>query len=393
VSADQDTLLRRHLPQLKYDSHEVYFADSAAEWTDYGANRLMRGDSEIAAATPSDGVPKLSLDFLGPTYPGDVEAKKGDVIGDAERDYAKASRLLHQQDAYRNRVYGHFVPDGNERWLQYWFFYFYNDFNLVGGILGAGRHEGDWEMIQLRLGEKDIPDYAVYAQHKKAGVRRWGEVEMVPGTERPVVYVARGSHASYFDLGPLGIGMHGTGNWVDWADGERSSPEPTLEIVREGQPQWKWLHWPGHWGDTKPGPLFHLPFDDDSPTGPGAHPQWSRPLDLAPKLQVEWEQAVVGAAVPTLEKAEVSRSDDGLAIDYAVQAPEGKGIRGLVVTVNSPDDPAPPVAHTIDAEAPAGLARLAMPIDPAKAYDVAVSAAFEDRSPTASIRSDLPAVA
>jgi Vacuolar protein sorting-associated protein 62 len=390
VSADPDALLRHHLPHLKYDSHEIYFADSAAEWTDYTANRLMRGDTEIAAATPAAGVPRLSLDFLGPIYPDDVEADKNDVIGDAEGDYAKASHFLHQQGAYRNRVYGHFVPVGEERWLQYWFFYFYNDFNLVGGILGAGRHEGDWEMIQLRLGEDDRPDYAVYAQHKKAGVRRWNEVELVPGTERPVVYVARGSHASYFDLGPLGIGMHGTGNWVDWADGERPSPEPKLEIVREDQDRWKWVHWPGHWGDTKK-KFFHLPFDDDSPIGPGPHSQWSSPGGLA-HLEVEPEP-VPEADIPTLAKAEVIRRDDGLAIDYAVEAGEGRGIRALVVTVNSRDDPAPPVAHTIDAEAPTGVARLAMPIDPAKAYDVAVSAAFEDRSPTASLRSDLPAVA
>jgi hypothetical protein len=400
VSADADTLLRRHLPQLKYDSHEVYFADSAAEWTDYTANRLMRGDTEIAAATPAEGVPKLSLDFLGPTYPGDVKAEEGDVIGDAERDYAKAARLLHQQKEYRNRIYGRLVINGDERWLQYWFFYFYNDFNLAGKFIGAGRHEGDWEMIQLRLGPDDVPDYAVYAQHKHAGVRSWNQVDRVPGSERPVVYVARGSHASYFEPG-----VHGTGAWVDLADGRRraSDDEPELRIVEDGEDDWKWLEWPGHWGDTKPKPielpfidrLVKIPFDSDSPVGPGMHRQWKEPRVLAPRLVSGASTAEVAEPVarPTLTKAVATRTEDGLSIDYEVHAPAGAALRGLVVTVNSPDDPGPPQAHTIEVEAPSGAASLSLPLDPSKGYDAYVSAAFADRSPTASLRSDLAAFA
>jgi hypothetical protein len=378
---EPDGLLRRHLPVLKYDSHEAYFADSAAEWTDYSANRLMRGSAVIAAATPTDGVPQLSLDFLGSSYPGGVKAEKGDVIGDSERDYAKASRLLHRKKEYRNRIYGRLVDGGGERWLQYWFFYFYNDFNLIGGLIGAGRHEGDWEMIQLRLDKDDAPDFAVYAQHKEAGVRPWSSVESAPGTLRPVVYVARGSHASYFNAGP-----HGTGAWFDWADGERPSPDSQLEIVREGRPEWAWLYWPGHWGDTKPGAIA-LPFDDDSPVGPAMHAQWKRPASLLGHQRLEATPAA--GALPTLSKAAATRADDGLSIDYEIHAPQGTAIRGLVVTVNSADDSAPPSAHTVEVEAPSGVAQLPLPVDPSKRYDVYVSAAFTDRSPTASVRSDI----
>jgi hypothetical protein len=398
MSADADTLLRRHLPFLKYDSHECYFADSAAEWTDYTANRLLRGETVLAAATP-DGTPKLSLSFLGSSYTSGDKADEGDVIGNAERDYAKAARLLHQQKEYRNRIYGHFVADGDERWLQYWFFYFYNDFNLAGKFIGAGRHEGDWEMIQLRLGPDDVPDYAVYAQHKHAGVRSWNQVDRVPGSERPVVYVARGSHASYFEPG-----VHGTGAWVDLADGRRraSKDEPELKIVEDGEDDWKWLEWPGHWGDTKPKPIelpfidpLKIPFDSDSPVGPGMHRQWRKPRVLAPQLAPGVSTAEVAEPVarPTLTKAVATRTEDGLSIDYEVHAPAGAALRGLVVTVNSPDEPAPPQAHTIEVEAPSGVAPLPLPLDPSKGYDVYVSAAFADRSPTESRRSDLAAVA
>lgn len=398
-----DALLERHLPFLKYDSHECYFADSAAEWTDYEANRLQRGDEVLAEAKPAggDGKPRLSLDFLGAKYPDGKAAKEGDLISDTRRDYAEASGRLHRLGKYANRIYGHFVEDKkrNERWLQYWFFYFYNDFNLVGNIIGAGRHEGDWEMIQLRLGKDDVPDYAVYAQHKHAGVRHWGQVERLPGGKRPVVYVARGSHASYFEPGP-----HGTGAWIDWADGGRPrETDSKLEIVREGEPGWKWLDWPGHWGDSKPATIrlpfishaIHPPFDSDSPVGPAMHKQWNEPHLLAPELSTARPpiEGVEAAAIPRMAKVRASRSDGGLAVDYEVQGAEGADLRGLVVTVNSPDEEGvPPRTHTVEVEAPAGQAQLPIQLDPAKRYDVYASAAFADRSPTESRRSDIDAV-
>jgi hypothetical protein len=389
MSAETDLLLERHRPLLKYDSHESYFADSAAEWTDWKANRLRQGDRILAEATPHDGTPKLSLDFLGPdTYGNGEKVKKTDLIGDSEKDYAEASRELHQDPIYRNRMYGRAIADPAGRlWLQYWFFYFYNDFNLIGGFFGAGRHEGDWEMIQLRLTEKGGPDYAVYAQHKEAGVRRWDQVDVVPGTERPIVYVARGSHASYFEPGkhPLEVAY-------DWADGKRRSPEVKLEIVREDEPEWRWILWPGQWGDTeKPKPVS-LPFDSDSPTGPCRHGQWEDPRKLAPDLPAEAATVRRVAEAPSpvaLSKAEARREGDRLLIEYEVRTAEGRALRGLVVTVNSPDDEAPPATRAIEADRLAGSAEWPRPIDPAKHYDVHVSAAFDDHLTTASVRSEV----
>ena len=55
---DVRVLLERHKPRLVYDSHEVYFADSAAIWPDSPTNVLKRLDGTVLAKAP-----KLALTF------------------------------------------------------------------------------------------------------------------------------------------------------------------------------------------------------------------------------------------------------------------------------------------------------------------------------------------
>ena len=158
-----EQLLRTHQPVLKYDSQESYFADSAATWTDNPGNRLERTDGNAVSA------PTLGLPFLGPVkYDDGRRAADKDRISNPSKRYREQALALHGNAKYANRVYGHAATDGDgDQWLQYWLFYFYNDYNLIGHFLHAGLHEGDWEMVQIRLrGGK--PDLAVYAQHKDA---------------------------------------------------------------------------------------------------------------------------------------------------------------------------------------------------------------------------------
>jgi hypothetical protein len=199
-SASED-LLRQFLPRLRYDSNEQYFADSAAQWTDNPGNELRRGDGTLLASAP-----ELSLDYIG-----DYAAEASDFISDPRRDYrAQYVALRVARPELKNRVYGHAVEQNGRLWLQYWFWYFYNDYSLA---LKAGLHEGDWEMVQLRM-HGDEPDVAVYAQHVYAEKRAWTDVEQDDG--HPVVYVARGSHASYFEAG-----FHTTEAWYDIGDHEQ----------------------------------------------------------------------------------------------------------------------------------------------------------------------------
>jgi hypothetical protein len=375
-------LLQRHRPFLKYDSHENYFADSAAEWTDNPGNRLLNADGDELAVAGD----RLSLGFLGGRYPDGSRARKADRISDPTKDYADQARALHSKRRYANRVYGHMVSDGDaDVWLQYWFFYFYNDYNLIGPFIHAGLHEGDWEMIQIHL-VNERPDHAVYAQHSVAEGRDWRQVDILPTTQRPIVYVARGSHASYFEPG-----TQWTGRWFDHADGKRRSPELTLEITDESDPEFRWLRWPGRWGDTKAG---GSPLDSDSPTGPAAHAQWKDPLKLEGSARAEAREAAGPEGPPPIPPPppRISAEWDGDKIQVNYQAfptQHGDWPDGLVVTVNSPDEDEPPTTEQFPIEEHAGVVELGTPVDPAHRYDLFASVATPDALGSESVRVDL----
>ncbi len=90
--------------------------------------------------------------------------------------------------------------------LQYWWFLFYND--------AWNRHQGDWEGVTLFLhrGPDDfVPVGAAYSCHDLGRWRRWQDIQRVddagrddPDGDHPVVYLARGSHAAYFDYNENG---------------------------------------------------------------------------------------------------------------------------------------------------------------------------------------------
>lgn len=163
--------------------------------------------------------------------------------------------------------------------IQYWFCYYYNDW--------ANEHEGDWETaaIFLRDGE---PVAAACSEHEGGEYREWNHVER--SGERPVLYVAAGSHALYFEPGAhlterpiaglqitaLDAGLLGR-DVLDFVDFTPTNLDPALTLDRArvivipdpdpGSGRWshldhdrgcfggcqydfEWLNFPGRWGAT-----------------------------------------------------------------------------------------------------------------------------------------------
>jgi hypothetical protein len=386
--SDRVALLRRFQPSLRYDSNEQFFADSAAQYCVNPGNELRRASvggkpgAVLASAVPIGRTPALALAFLGAkTYGDGTAVKKTDLIGVKGRDYRdQYVRLRTTHRELNNRIYGRAVEANGRLWLQYWFWYFYNDYQLA---LGAGTHEGDWEMIQLRIHQdREEPDVAVYAQHRHGEKRNWEGVEKVDGSpDTPVVYVARGSHASYFESG-----FHQTEGWYDVADGKRKSPALELEIVKHVEHAW--MGWPGRWGDTAPSD-HGTGIEQSSPTGPGTKKHWRNPDSL-----LDDAKAPATRMPPRAPEVTVRRVKNRIEIGYDFTDRSARPL-ALVVTVNSRNEKGvPPMTHTFDvAGTPRDTLKTNIPVHPARHYDVYTSTVAGDPAvPSASQFSELDAL-
>lgn len=347
MHGDDEALLKRYRPQLLYDSLEAYFADHPAQMLVNPGNEWRRADGTVVATAP------FGLDALTPDG-----ATSGDVLSIRNKDYAKQyARLRQAHPELNNHMVARVARDRNDRtWLQYWLWYFYNDYRLTAGY---GLHEGDWEMVQLRLDADGAPDQVVYNQHRKAQARPWDRVEKDPkNPDTPIVYVARGSHASYFERG-----VHPTEIWADVCDGGRRGPEATL-LVLDGTEAWP--RWPGTWGDTK----AHGPTDSNSPTGPGRKKEWGDP-------QKAWDDAYQQEPAKSPLPGpgfDVGRRHGLLTITYNVLRISGTPVT-LAVNVNSAQEPGvpPKTAHFPVDGKKRGTLTTDVEVDPAKTYDVRLS--------------------
>ena len=353
------TLLARHRPILVYDSQEAYFADAAAIWTDSPFNVLKRADGSVLAKPPT-----LSLGLLDAhTYGNGKPVLAGDTIGETTKDYAQHAKAMHAKAGYPNIIYGRVAKDSKgATWIQYWFFYYYNHFTLAGPFSG-GDHEGDWEMIQIRLNASEQPEQAVYAQHKSAESRAWAKVK-TNGTQ-PYVYSARGSHASYFESGP-----HFTGTWWDQNDAKGGQIAPAVTAL---DPQPKWVGWPGAWGDTK---ATISPLDSSSPVGPAQHAQWGDPLRLV--ATAARAAAAPAAAKPLLPAPTFTATRSGDTVKIAFTTPAKPQTVVVGVRDTSKDDPATQHVFAVDQT----TGEVEVPAPAGTAHDVTVSAITPDGNAT-----------
>ena len=194
---------------------------------------------------------------------------------DADEEYRAQPVSLPAGTAERragDRAYGHVAREDGETWLQYWLFYADNPQDR--GILATGRHEGDWELAQIRVGEGGVPAELVLAQHSWAERCPWSELE-TSDRGAPVLYVANGSHATYATPG-----THDR-PWPDpndEADGAGDEVRPTLTMIDDGGPAW--VDYSGPWGDSEAG---WVPGEASSPTGPrfASGDAWDHPGSYA----------------------------------------------------------------------------------------------------------------
>ena len=231
LTPDDAALLERHRPFLRYDPQDAFRACSARLMTDVSGNRLVRADGAVIKMTGAGRNP-LELHSLRAYPPGEREVETDHI--DAVAADQLIPPLLQSEPVYRNRAYGRVARHGGVRWLQYWFWLYHNPKNLFGW----GKHEGDWEMIQIRLDDDDRPVRASYSQHEHGETREWADVvKWDEDPNHPVVHLAPFSHAAYFEPG-----AHFYGAGVDNAAAHGPG------VLTEVEPFGDWVGWPGRWG-------------------------------------------------------------------------------------------------------------------------------------------------
>jgi len=219
------------------------------------------------------------IDLMGSA----VEAGGGEAScavdrGLIARTYVDSYRAA--EGRYPATVYARVKSAGNGAVIQYWINYPANDHPKLF-------HEGDWEMVQVRLDGTLTPYRADFSQHGSGQWRQWQDVEKAAGAGNPVVYVASGSHASYFRPGRFELVPFFA--W-DRADGGGEALDPVVQIIPEVEQAAGasgWLAFSGRWGEQTgaslclpevPG-IFSPAGHRDGPPGPAFQgAKWDDPL-------------------------------------------------------------------------------------------------------------------
>ena len=287
-------------------------------------NLLRSAHGEVIASAGGD--PAVTLDLLG-AYPDERTVHERDCLVQAPNVLGDARRM-EADPRYAGVLYGRVVPGrGGRVWLQYWWWLYYNPKNLFG----FGKHEGDWEMIQIGLRPDGEPEAVAYAQHASGEARKPKDVEWVErdGGRHPVVYVAPLSHASYFEAGthpyPVGIDH-------PYGDG----PEAWLPV----EPFGAWNDWPGYWGSQDHVILGKLGNPPRSPAHQGG--KWKDPAAFQRKMKRRKLRSVIGRLAHRLGGSfyplppELSARFEGrrCTIDYRVRQTSRRRSRHLYLSVH-----------------------------------------------------------
>lgn len=384
--------IRRLKPMMVYDEQEPYFADEASEIVSgigfegaqlYGprlkdvlGNVLadpFYEEPEFAEEwgwTP-EGEFKLNIEALAGTYPPNAEevellALEGDYVDEHNDTRQENAAFLHEE-GFGNHIYARWVQEGEDIWIQYWFFYYFNN-----GFLGEGDHEGDWEGVQVHLSAESsyLPESIVFNSHKGARRCAPGEISLTE-SDGPWVFVANGSHASYPASGTweTEVPFHSDSITV----GEESFVSPDLEHMSESEPDW--VTWPGHWGGSESSPL--------GPARPEHETEWAEPQVWEEEAEecfagYESERPMAarrgsgaarisavgrGGAHVGLDLVKAKRTPQGVKVKYRLTHPGriGMGPFAVILSVNSEEDEAPPRTIYVHRRARRGSATVPYP--------------------------------
>ncbi len=209
---------------------------------------------------------------LGDDYYLNLE---GEALGDT-CVYATDFKQLLEQGRAPAATYAHIAREPNHDGftLQYWFFWYFNQFNDL--------HEGDWEGMQLAfesntvrdaLGEE--PSEVILFQHAGGERASWTDSKVQKEGTHPVVYPAAGSHATFYNSAVyVQNGQNGSGLGCDITTEPLRELRPRPIVMPDTAPPngpFAWLTYDGRWGEREKS-------FNNGPQGPQTKTVWREPF-------------------------------------------------------------------------------------------------------------------
>ncbi len=328
-------LLQAYAPGLRYHEDEKFRATRVEAMVDAavvpGSSTELRKEdgTPIASTDAATGLPLLTTNTLrkaGAEYAGTaVKVHRTDLLAGELPDGAAFTGV---PVAY-TRAIG--LEDGSA-WLQYWLFSYHNPHHLVG------THQGDWELVQLKVDPaRPTPSQggllaATCYQHGDQDGREGDDLASLLDDDGLLAFtVARGSHASYFDL-----------EYVHFGDElQVGAPAERPELVPLDETA-GWLNWPGYWGKSRVmdhprsprGPMMCRAewFDPQGQHEAGLYQRSLRRKERVPAVMISTSVAPVSGAVsliaqgePGRPAAELLRVVEGLGLEEPAVAPLHEG--------------------------------------------------------------------
>ena len=260
-------LLERYAPVLYFHPDEQFFPTSI---------EAMLNESDLKNNTPFVDEILASL----PVSHNSLTNTQNTTYLDMENASALTGGLTVPPRARFNKY--HYTVYGKQQEinqnvivLQYWFFYVFNDWN--------NNHEGDWEMIQLKVDKSNLtPIEATYSFHWGGITHNWSNISK-SGTH-PKVYVVEGGHGSWSAPGNHDWAQEIFGLYCQSLTDRTAENGPSIEIDSNYSldiisNNTTWINFAGKWGEINTigttGP------DSPPKINYGAGNRWKDPLTWA----------------------------------------------------------------------------------------------------------------
>lgn len=275
-------LAKKYVPIVMLREQEKPPCETSAEQYEPTSVETMLGNPTVTLQKYDEATGKLEDITKGPTI-AEVSGLKGDYYlnlnGTALGDtcvYARDFEQLLLEEKAPPVTYVHIAREPNHEGfaLQYWFFWYFNQFNDL--------HEGDWEGMQLTFESntakealKEEPGEMILFQHAGGEKAKWDDSKVQKEGTHPVVYPAAGSHASFYGSAVyVQNGQNGSGVGCDNTTAPLRELQLRPVMIPEAAPEdgpFGWLSYRGRWGEREKG-------YNNGPTGPVTKTVWREPF-------------------------------------------------------------------------------------------------------------------